>query len=85
MKTFQIIAGSKFTWASYSVTAQDEAAARAAVEPELAICTKADMDNMNTDGIEEDDFAYRICDVELIDEDAEGPASIAFLKAGLNG
>jgi hypothetical protein len=57
MKTFQITAGSKFTWASYSVTAQDEA----------------------------DDFAYRICDVELIDEDAEGPASIAFLKAGLNG
>lgn len=85
MKTFQINTGSKFTWARYSVTAQDEAAARAAIEPELPICTKADMDNMNTDGIDEEDFAYRICDVELVDEDAAGPADVTFMDGGLNG
>lgn len=85
MQTFKIDTGSKFTWASYSVVAQDEAAARAAVEPELAICTKADMDNMTTDGIDEDDFAYRICDVELVDDETDQPAGVTFINGGLNG
>lgn len=85
MKTFIINTGSKFTWARYSVTAQDEQQARAAVEPELTICTRADMDNMDTDGIDPDDFAYRICDVELIDDASERPANLTFIGGGLNG
>jgi hypothetical protein len=67
------------------VTAVDEAAARVAVTPELAVCTKADMDNMSTDGIDAADFAYRICGVEILEDDVDAPASIKFQRAGLNG